>query len=79
MTLEDELLSEIQKWSVKLNESISEVKPVTPDGAKMFANIKAYRDDSVHFLNSGELIKSFESLVWAWALLEIGRDLRHIQ
>jgi len=79
MVLEKDLLSEIQKWSKKLNEAMSDVKPVTSDGMKLFANIKAYYDDSAHFLNNGELIKSFESLIWAWALLEIGKELKHIR
>ncbi|HDI13087.1 MAG TPA: DUF357 domain-containing protein [Hadesarchaea archaeon] len=79
MVLEKDLLSEIQKWSKKLNEAMSDVKPVTPDGMKLFANIKAYYDDSAHFLDNRELIKSFESLIWAWALLEIGKELKHIR
>ena len=27
----------------------------------------------------GELIKSFECLIWAWALLEIGKELKHLE
>jgi hypothetical protein len=41
----------------------------------MLRNIRAYRNDSKHFLERGDLIKSFECLIWAWAILELGREL----
>ncbi|MGC8817428.1 MAG: DUF357 domain-containing protein [Candidatus Hadarchaeum sp.] len=40
------------------------MKPSSEGGEKMLRNIRAYRQDSEHFLRRGELIKSFECLIW---------------
>ncbi len=45
----------------------------------MLQNIKAYREDSRHFFKRGDLVKSFECLIWAWALLESGKELEHLR
>lgn len=79
VSLEDELRVEIEKWSRRLDESMAGVKPSGEKGAKLLENLKAYRDDAGHFLKQGDLIRSFESLIWAWAILEIGRDLGHLK
>lgn len=79
MNIEDNLTAEINKWSKKLDKSLSNVKPSDERGAKMLQNIGAYRNDSRHFFERGDLIKSFECLVWAWALLETGKELKHLK
>jgi hypothetical protein len=79
MALEAELTEEIRKWSSKLDSALSSVKPAGEQGEGMFKNIKAYREDSKHFLERGDLIKSFECLIWAWALLEMGRQLGYLR
>ncbi|MGQ9788928.1 MAG: DUF357 domain-containing protein [Candidatus Hadarchaeaceae archaeon] len=75
MGLESELRAEIDKWSRRLDESLSGVEPTGERGVAMLENIRAYRDDSDHFSNQGDLIRSFECLIWAWAILETGKDL----
>jgi hypothetical protein len=77
MSLKDELESEIKKWTGKLDSALKSVRATDERGEKLLANIKAYREDSGHFARS-DLVKSFECLVWAWALLEIGKDLGHL-
>lgn len=77
MSIEADLLAEIEKWSKRLDSSLGGVQSLSEQGEKMLENIKAYREDSKHFLNR-DLIKSFECLIWAWAILEVGRELGHL-
>ncbi len=79
MTLESELTREIKKWTTKLDKALSTANAVDERGTEMLSNIKAYREDSKHFLECGDLIKSFECLIWAWALLEVGKELKHLE
>lgn len=79
MTLEAKLIEEIKKWTAKLDGAISTAGARSEQGKKMFSNIKAYREDSEHFLEQGDLIRSFECLIWAWALLETGKELEHLK
>jgi hypothetical protein len=78
MSVEAELTDEIKKWSKKLDDSLLNVHALDDRGAKMLENIRAYRKDSKHFLEQDNLVKSFECLIWAWALLEVGKELKHI-
>ncbi|MBA7606577.1 hypothetical protein ES703_13727 [subsurface metagenome] len=79
MTLEAKLIEEIKKWTSKLDGALSAARARSEQGEKMFSNIKAYRGDSEHFLKQGDLIKSFECLIWAWSLLEICKELKHLE
>lgn len=78
MSLSDELLSEIEKWKKKLDEKLASAAATDETGGKMLSNVKAYRRDCEHFLAKGELLRSFECLIWAWAHLEIGLELGHL-
>lgn len=78
MGIEAELLAEIEKWSKRLDSSLEGVRPLSEQGSEMLQNIMAYREDSKHFLK-GDLIKSFECLIWAWAILEVGMELGHLK
>jgi len=75
MSLEDELVEEIKKWTTKLDDALRTAKAQNDHGDKMLSNIRAYRKDSGHFLERGDLIKSFECLIWAWAILELCKEL----
>lgn len=79
MTLESELTREIKKWTTKLDKALSTTNAIDERGAKMLSNIRAYRGDSKHFLERKDFIKSFECLIWAWALLEVGKELKHLE
>ena len=79
MSLETELRGEIERWSKRLDESLPETLPSDDRGTKLLANLRAYRTDSKHFFESGDFVKSFECLVWAWALLELGKELGHLK
>jgi hypothetical protein len=78
MSLENELRQEIEKWRNMLDRELPLVLPSDEAGKRMLANVRAYRQDCDHFFSRGDLVKSFECLVWAWAFLEIGRNLGHL-
>jgi len=79
MSLELDLTLEIERWSRKLDDALRGASPADEIGSRMMENIKAYRNDSGHFLGKRDLIRSFECLVWAWAILETGRELKHLE
>lgn len=79
MSVEDELNREIKKWTAKLRDTFSAVKAKDEHGERMISNIRAYSEDSKNFLERGDLIRSFECLIWAWALLEVGKELGHLE
>ncbi len=79
MTLESELTKEIKKWTAKLDNALSTTNAIDERGRKMLSNTKAYRRDSEHFLKKRDLVKSFECLIWAWALLELGKEFGHLK
>lgn len=76
--LKDELKEEIERWTEKLDGKLPGLEPIDDPGKKILRNAKAYREDSGHFLDRGELIESYEALIWAWAFVEIGEDLGHL-
>ena len=79
MSVESGLVAEIEKWSKRLDDSLVGVSPSGERGIKMLQNIRAYREDSKHFFSRGDLVKSFECLIWAWAILEIGEELEFLK
>jgi hypothetical protein len=79
MSVEAELIKEIEKWSKKLDDSLANIHVLDNRGTKMLENAHAYYKDSNHFFERGDLVKSFECLIWAWALLEVGKELKHLR
>ena len=79
MDTEKTLLQEIEKWAARLNKELSNIEPYGPKGHEFLKNIKAYADDSNHFLEKEDLVRAFEAIVWAWAWLEIGKDLEFLK
>ena len=75
MNTEEQLKEEIKKWMEKLGKAVDQVKVMSPKGVDFLTNIKAYQSDSLHFYNKGDLIRSFEALIWAWAYVEIGKEI----
>jgi hypothetical protein len=73
MSLEEELRKETEKWLEKIKKV--KIKPLSEKGKEFLRNIEAYIKDCEYFLEKGDLIRAFECVVWAWAWLEIGRDI----
>jgi hypothetical protein len=78
MGVREELRGEIEKWSKKIGEELENVEVYGTKGREFLTNIKAYVSDSAHFLEEGDLVRSFEAIIWAWAWLEIGKDMEFI-
>ncbi len=78
MTVEESLREETEKWTKKINSELENVETYGTKGKEMLRNIKAYVEDSAHFRKQGDPVRAFEAIVWAWAWLEIGRDMKFI-
>jgi hypothetical protein len=74
MAVEDGLRKETEKWLGRIEE---ERKKITAEKSRenFIRNIDAYISDSRHFLANGDLIRAFEAVIWAYAWLEIGKEL----
>lgn len=73
--LRENLKRETEKWLEKIKREINEVEADKAKGKEFLKNIHAYISDSQHFLESGNLIESFEAIIWAYAYLEIGKEI----
>ncbi|MCK5234774.1 MAG: DUF357 domain-containing protein [Candidatus Aenigmarchaeota archaeon] len=75
MGVDEQLKTETLKWLEKCREEVVRVKASGPKGEEFLVNIKAYVSDTGHFLEKDDLVRAFEAIVWAWAWLEIGKDI----
>ncbi len=66
---------EIEKWSGRIAKELKGTGASGEKGREFMTNIKAYVSDSGHFLSAGDMVRSFEAIIWAWSWLEIGKDL----
>lgn len=66
---------EIMKMHEKMEPLIGKIEVKDEKGREMLENMKAYIADSKHFLDKKNYVKSFEAIVWAWAILEICEEL----
>jgi hypothetical protein len=72
MSIEGELRDETIKLLKKIEEKMKGVESKDKRGDEFLRNIRAYVSDCSYFLEKGDLIRAFESVVWAWAWIEIG-------
>jgi hypothetical protein len=70
-----EIKNEIVKMIEKIEPLIGRIEIKDDRGEEMLINMKAYISDSKHFLGDENYLKSFETIVWAWAILEICEEL----
>ena len=75
MGTEEQLKKEIKKWMEKLQKSVDNTKALNQKGIEFLTNIRAYQSDSLHFYSKKDYVRSFEALIWAWAYVEIGKDV----
>ena len=66
---------EISKWASRMEKELADVEAFGTKGTEFLGNRKAYASDSSHFREKGDLVRSFEAIVWAWAWMEIGKEL----
>jgi len=74
--LENDLRSETEKWLKKIKAERKKIRLKDKTKANFLTNIDAYISDSEHFLKKQDLIRSFEAVIWAWAWLEIGTQMK---
>ncbi|HDD46281.1 MAG TPA: DUF357 domain-containing protein [Candidatus Aenigmarchaeota archaeon] len=72
--MESELREETEKWLERIKKAFSSVK-ASNRNERYIENVKAYIADSEYFLGKGDLIRAFEAVIWAWAWLEIGKEI----
>jgi len=66
---------ETRKFIDELRTKIEKVSVNDEKGEEMLDNIKAYINDSEYFIEKGDLIRSFEAIVWAMAIFDTCREL----
>ena len=73
--LEGDLRAETLKWLKRAEDLFSRI---SGDG-HFLENISAYLKDSNYFLEKGDLIRGFEAVIWAWAWMEIGLEIKSLE
>lgn len=63
---QQKLKQETEKWLEKLEDSLEEKNKEV----EQMENVLAYRDDTYHFLEEEDYIRAWESVVYAWGILE---------
>ena len=74
-SLEQDLRAETKKWLERGEELFRRIS----GDEQILENVCAYISDSHYFLEKGDLIRAFESVVWAWAWMEIGLEKNLLQ
>ena len=70
-----DIKEEIVQMLERIDPLIEKIEVKDEKGQEMLTNMKAYISDSRHFMGRENYLKSFEAIVWAWAILEICEDL----
>ncbi|MDD1752178.1 MAG: DUF357 domain-containing protein [Methanotrichaceae archaeon] len=75
--IEENLRNETTKWLERAEQLFCgiAISGVNSGHEHFMRNISAYISDSKYFLKEGDLIRAFESVVWAWAWIEIGLEM----
>lgn len=63
---QEKLREETEKWLEKLEDR---VKNREKDMEQM-ENVLAYKEDTYHFLEEEDFIRAWESVIYAWGILE---------
>ncbi len=60
------LEEETRKWLEKLENRLED----RDSDVEQMENVEAYRDDTYHFLEEEDYIRAWESVIYAWGILE---------
>jgi len=63
---QEKLERETKKWLKKLEERVEK----RDSKVEQMENVEAYRDDTRHFLEEKDFIRAWESVIYAWGILE---------
>lgn len=61
-----ELKQETKKWLEKLEDRVSNYN----NEVDQMENVEAYKNDTYHFLEEEDYIRAWESVIYAWGILE---------
>lgn len=79
MSTESQLISETEKWRKIAEMEFSKIKPKGKRGEEFTKNIAAYLNDTKYFSEKKDYVRAFEAVIWAWAWIEIGKDIGILQ
>ncbi|MBU3897095.1 MAG: DUF357 domain-containing protein [Nanoarchaeota archaeon] len=68
-------IEEIDKWLDRIEAIVDKIEVFDTKGEEMLTNMNAYISDCKHFKENGDLVKSFEAVIWSWAILELCTEL----
>jgi hypothetical protein len=71
----EKLQEETLKMIEKIEPMISKIEIIGDRGEEMLENTKAYVSDSKHFLKEKDFVRAFESIVFAYGILETCEEL----
>lgn len=63
---QENLEEETRKWLEKLENRLED----RDSDVEQMENVEAYRDDTYHFLEEEDYIRAWESVIYAWGILE---------
>lgn len=63
---QEKLEEETKKWLNRLEERIE----ARNKSVEQMENVLAYKDDTSHFLEKEDYIRAWESVIYAWGILE---------
>lgn len=63
---QEKLKQETEKWLKKLEARVED----RDTSVEQMENVEAYRDDTRHFLEEEDYVRAWESVIYAWGILE---------
>lgn len=63
---QERLKKETNKWLERLEERLENLNK----DVEQMENVEAYRKDTYHFLEEEDFIRAWESVIYAWGILE---------
>lgn len=63
---QEKLKQETEKWLERLEDRVKD----KDESVEQMENVIAYRDDTSHFLEEEDYIRAWESVIYAWGILE---------
>jgi len=79
MDTEQSLKKETEKWLLKIRAEMKGVKPSGKKGEEFLENIRAYIKDAAYFKERGDLVRSFEAVIYAYGMLDVLKKVGILQ
>ncbi|MBI2578718.1 MAG: DUF357 domain-containing protein [Candidatus Aenigmarchaeota archaeon] len=77
--IDQQLREETEKWLARIKEKKNNVVAKDEKAKEHLKNMEAYISDSEYFLKKGDLVRAFEAVVWAWAILDMLEKLELVE